>query len=86
MDYACFAAPVFAAKSFSKGLDRLSLLSASAVVYGRRDELLHRYLQRHFDIAQGQYPTHAVPSTESYVAMATSGLAYALIPRMIADK
>ncbi len=86
MDYACFAAPAFASKYFSKGLDRLSLLSAPAVVYGRKDELLHRYLKRYFDIEQGQHPTHAVPSTESYVEMAASGLAYALIPRMIARK
>jgi len=84
MDYALFASPDFASRYFKNGLNRLSLLSAPAVVYGRKDELLHRYLKRFFDIEQGQHPTHAVPSTESYVEMASSGLAYALIPRMIA--
>lgn len=86
MDYILVATPEFKARYFADGLRPDALQRAPAVAFDQRDDMHARYIKQHFALAAGDYPCHAVRSSEAFVAIARSGAAYCLIPRlMIAD-
>ncbi|GHA28672.1 LysR family transcriptional regulator ArgP [Oceanisphaera arctica] len=86
MDYILVATPEFRQRYFAEGLSLTALQQAPAVAFDQRDDMHARYIERHFGLPPGGYPCHAVRSAEAFVAIARSGAAYCLIPRlMIAD-
>jgi LysR family transcriptional regulator (chromosome initiation inhibitor) len=82
MDYVCVATPEFCRRHFPRGAFAESLAAAPAVVYGRADELHHRFLARHFGLGGALLPCHVLPSSQAFVDAALAGFAYTLVPRL----
>jgi len=82
MNYVLVATPEFAATYLPNGLDRQALLQAPAVSFDHKDDMHIKFIERHFDLSGGSYPCHTVRSSEAFVAMASAGVAYCLIPEL----
>ncbi len=85
MDYILVATPEFRHRYFTEGLNLAALQQAPAVAFDQRDDMHARYIERHFGLPPGDYPCHAVRSAEAFVAIARSGAAYCLIPRLMIE-
>lgn len=86
MDYLCVASPEFRERYFKDGVTRDSLVFAPAVVFDQHDEMHERFIQQHFDLPLGNLLKHTVRSSEAFVKLAVSGVAYCLIPRIQIQK
>ncbi|MFP2768608.1 LysR family transcriptional regulator ArgP [Oceanisphaera sp. KMM 10153] len=86
MDYILVATPAFQQRYFTEGLSLTALQLAPAVAFDQRDDMHARYIERHFGLPPGGYPCHAVRSAEAFVAIARSGAAYCLIPRLMIEE
>lgn len=79
MRYRAVATPAFVRQHFAAGVDVASLSLAPMLTFNRKDELQSRFLQQL--VAQTvQPPTHFVPSTIGFLAMARRGVAWGMIP------
>ncbi|GAA3719119.1 LysR family transcriptional regulator ArgP [Oceanisphaera sediminis] len=86
MDYLLVATPAFRQRYFTEGLNLTALQQAPAVAFDQRDDMHARYIEQHFGLPPGDYPCHAVRSAEAFVAIARSGAAYCLIPRLMIEE
>jgi LysR family transcriptional regulator, chromosome initiation inhibitor len=80
MRYIPVARPDFILRYFPEGVTPSALKKAPAVVFGRDDELHQRFLKQHYRISAGEFPAHVVPSSEGFVNVTRTGMAYALVP------
>ena len=80
MSYRLMASPEFAAKWFPFGVTIEDALRAPAIIFNRKDELHHRFLEKILGKAPSPMPTFYVPSSEKFVDFIASGLAYGLLP------
>jgi LysR family transcriptional regulator (chromosome initiation inhibitor) len=80
MNYHMVAAPGFAARYFPNGLTIEDVRRAPALIFDRKDELLHKLLHQSLGEVPVSIPTHYVPSVEKYAEFITLGLAYGMIP------
>ncbi len=81
MVYRMVATPTFKARFFPKGLNPEALAHAPAVIYNHKDDLHASFLSRKFgpDFASGS-PAHYVPSSDQFVNVILSGLAFGMVP------
>ncbi|MFD1009154.1 LysR family transcriptional regulator ArgP [Oceanisphaera ostreae] len=86
MDYLLVATPEFKQRYFAQGLSLAALQLSPAVAFDQRDDMHARYIEQHFGLPPGDYPCHAVRSAEAFVAIARSGAAYCLIPKLMIEK
>ncbi|MBO1519209.1 LysR family transcriptional regulator ArgP [Oceanisphaera pacifica] len=86
MDYLLVATPEFKQRYFAQGLSQTALQQAPAVAFDQRDDMHARYIEQHFGLPVGNYPCHAVRSAEAFVAIARSGAAYCLIPKLMIEQ
>ncbi|MFA0054513.1 LysR family transcriptional regulator ArgP [Vibrio echinoideorum] len=82
MDYVCVASPDFHERYFSEGVNYSTLSKAPAVSYDQYDDLHKRFLHDHFNMPRDSVINHTVGSSEAFVRLALSGVAYCLIPRL----
>lgn len=82
MDYVCVASPDFYARYFNEGVNYHSLTKAPAVSYDQYDDLHKKFLHDHFNVPRDSVINHTVGSSEAFVKLALSGVAYCLIPRL----
>lgn len=82
LNYILVAAPDFIERYFSKGINTKSLKSAPGVAFDHKDNMHIRFINEHFGLAEGDYPLHAVRSSEAFVNMAKYGAAYCLIAEL----
>ncbi len=82
MDYVCVASPEFHQRYFSQGVNYDSLSLAPAVSYDQYDDLHRKFLHEHFNVPRDSAIHHIVGSSEAFVKIALSGIAYCLIPRL----
>ncbi|EHI9241569.1 LysR family transcriptional regulator ArgP [Vibrio vulnificus] len=82
MDYVCVASPDFYQRYFSAGVNYQTLRKAPAVSYDQYDDLHNRFLHDHFNISRDSIINHNVGSSEAFVRLAVSGIAYCLIPKL----
>jgi LysR family transcriptional regulator (chromosome initiation inhibitor) len=82
VDYLCVASPEFIQRHFSQGVNRESLMKAPAVAYDQHDKMHQKFVNQHFNIAPERILKHTVRSSEAFVKLALSGVAYCLIPRL----
>jgi LysR family transcriptional regulator (chromosome initiation inhibitor) len=77
MRYRPMAATAFAADWFPDGVSADALSAAPVVIFDRRDDLQHAYLQ-----GQGasQPPIHYVPSSADYLRAVRFGLGWGMVP------
>ena len=83
IEYVCAASPAFIDRYFKSGVDRESLMKAPATAFDHFDDLHQRYLETHFDLPPGEVPCHIVGTSEAFVALATAGVAYGMIPDLM---
>ncbi|MCJ2378970.1 LysR family transcriptional regulator ArgP [Vibrio sp. ZSDZ34] len=82
VDYLCVASPEFIQRHFSQGVNRETLMKAPAVAYDQHDKMHQKFVNQHFNIAPERILKHTVRSSEAFVKLALSGVAYCLIPRL----
>ncbi|MFA0268316.1 LysR family transcriptional regulator ArgP [Vibrio cyclitrophicus] len=82
MDYVCVSSPDFHERYFSEGVNYVTLSKAPAVSYDQYDDLHKKFLHDHFNVPRDSVINHTVGSSEAFVRLALSGVAYCLIPRL----
>lgn len=82
MKYVPVARWDFIQRYFPDDITPAALKTAPAVVFGRDDDLHQSFLKKHYRISAGEFPTHVVPSSEGFVNVARTGMAYALVPEI----
>ncbi|MDA0149944.1 LysR family transcriptional regulator ArgP [Vibrio sp. LaRot3] len=82
VDYLCVASPDFCRRYFPGGVNRDSLQHAPAVAFDQHDDMHERFVHQHFNLPKGSIIKHTVRSSEAFVKLALSGVAYCLIPRL----
>ncbi|MDP2575634.1 ArgP/LysG family DNA-binding transcriptional regulator [Vibrio sp. vnigr-6D03] len=81
VDYLCVASPDFCQMYFPEGVNREALKRAPAVAFDQHDDMHERFVHQHFNLPIGSVLKHTVRSSEAFVKLAISGVAYCLIPR-----
>ena len=76
------ASPDFHQRYFSEGVNYTTLRKAPAVSYDQYDDLHKKFLHDHFNVPRDSVINHTVGSSEAFVRLALSGVAYCLIPRL----
>jgi len=82
LNYILVASPDFIEQYFASGIDAQSLVKAPGVAFDHKDNMHIRFVQQHFNLAEGEYPLHTVRSSEAFVSMAKHGAAYCLIAEL----
>lgn len=80
MRYRMMATPQFATRWFPDGFTIRNVSSAPALIFDRKDDLHHKFLQRAIGQAPASLPTHYVPSVDKYAEFLSLGLAYGMLP------
>lgn len=82
MRYRAVASPAFVAAHFASGVDETTLARAPCMIFGRKDELQHRWMRR---ITRKRIapPCHQVPSTHGFIHAAIEGLGWGMNPQML---
>ncbi len=80
MKYRIMATRQFATRWFPDGLALEDVRNAPALIYDRKDELLHKLLTQALGEVPASIPTHYVPSVEKYAEFIALGLAYGMLP------
>jgi LysR family transcriptional regulator (chromosome initiation inhibitor) len=77
--YHATASPEFVARHFAQGVSREAIARAPALTFNQKDRLQSRWIRRTFgdDIP---YPTHWLPSTQSFVDACLSGMGWSMNP------
>ena len=81
MRYHCLASPGFAARWFPDGLTAVSVQSAPALDFNRKDALMARFIAQATGY-QGRYPHHSYASSEGFVRFLEAGFAYGMAPHL----
>ncbi|MDV7338876.1 LysR family transcriptional regulator ArgP [Terasakiella sp. A23] len=79
MRYVPVARLDFISRYFPDGVTPAALRKAPAVIFGRDDDMHEKFLKQNYRIASGEFPCHVVPSSEGFVNVARTGMAYALV-------
>ncbi|MFC4623387.1 LysR family transcriptional regulator ArgP [Comamonas nitrativorans] len=79
MRYQAIAAPEFAARYFSAGVNAATLARAPMIVFNRKDALQWRFV-RHITRARLAPPIHYLPTATGFVDAAALGLGWCLAP------
>lgn len=83
--YHATASPDFMGRHFSAGVTPEALARAPGVTFNQKDRLQHEWIRRTFDRTL-VHPTHWLPSTQSFVDAALTGMGWGLNPaRLVRD-
>ncbi|MEC4718870.1 LysR family transcriptional regulator ArgP [Noviherbaspirillum sp. CPCC 100848] len=82
MRYRCMAAPAFRDRWFGKGMTRAAVQQAPVVQFNRKDRLQADFLQRHYGLMPGGYPSHFVPASEAFMRAIELGLGWGMLPEV----
>jgi LysR family transcriptional regulator (chromosome initiation inhibitor) len=80
MAYRLYATPAFARQFFPQGLTAKAVDAAPALIYNRKDRLLHRLLKSEIKVRTDRFSRHYLPSSEKFVDWIMAGLAYGMLP------
>jgi LysR family transcriptional regulator (chromosome initiation inhibitor) len=78
--YACVATPAFAAQWFDGGLRATNWQTAPAIVYDRKDSMHAEFIRRRFGVSNARFPSHAIPSPETFFEAIRRGIGYGFVP------
>ncbi|SDI35372.1 LysR family transcriptional regulator, chromosome initiation inhibitor [Ferrimonas sediminum] len=81
LGYQLVATPRFIDRHFTNGICSQTLMQAPTLLFGRDDELLTRFLSRHFGDANGRPPHHQLPSSQGFLDAVLQHMGYALLPQ-----
>ena len=80
MVYRVYATPDFATRHFPHGITSDTVDQAPALIYNRKDRLLHRLLKTEIGVETDRFPRQYLPSSEKFVDWILAGLAYGMLP------
>lgn len=80
MRYLAVASPAFIHRYLPEGLNPRSVSAAPAIVFGRDDQLQHRFVSER-GLAE-EFPYHLCPSSEGFVRLLGSGLGWGMVPAL----
>jgi LysR family transcriptional regulator, chromosome initiation inhibitor len=80
MPYRLYAAPAFICRHFPDGLTHGAVGKAPALIFNRKDRLLHRFLDEYLGGIDDGFPRHYLPSSEAFVEAIAAGIAYGVLP------
>ncbi|GGP20454.1 LysR family transcriptional regulator ArgP [Silvimonas iriomotensis] len=78
--YHMLASPAFYQRWFANGFTREAARHAPVMVFNRKDALQADFLEQRFGLTRDAYPSHYIPSHDSYFAAVKLGLGYGMIP------
>jgi len=82
LNYILVSSPEFRDTYFKKGINSETLRSAPGIAFDQRDNMHVRFIEEHFGLKEGDYPLHAMRSSEAFVAMAKHGAAFCLVAEL----
>ncbi|GLK83180.1 LysR family transcriptional regulator ArgP [Ancylobacter defluvii] len=77
--YVATASPDFIARHFADGVTPEAILDAPALTFNQKDGLQDRWLRQALGVDLG-YPTHWLPSTQSFIEASLSGMGWGMNP------
>jgi LysR family transcriptional regulator (chromosome initiation inhibitor) len=80
MVYRLYASPEAAGRWFSGEIGIDALTRAPALIFNRKDRLLHRFLEEQAGCVDDRFPRHYLPSPEGFADVIAAGLAYGMLP------
>lgn len=80
--YHATASPAFVERHFSKGVSLETIAQAPALTFNQKDRLQHEWIRRTFRRSI-TYPTHWLPSTQSFVDASLLGMGWGLNPAQL---
>lgn len=82
LNYILVASQEFKENYFKKGINQKTLKRAPGVAFDQKDNMHVNFIKDTFDLCEGEYPLHAVRSSEAFVALAKHGAAYCFISEL----
>lgn len=82
INYIVVATPEFVERYFCDGINAQTLMRAPGIAFDHKDNMHTRFIEQHFGLEEGQYPLHAVRSSEAFINMTKHGAAYCLAPQL----
>jgi LysR family transcriptional regulator (chromosome initiation inhibitor) len=83
--YRATASPEFVARHFPDGVTAGSLAQASGLIFNQKDRLQHDWIRRTTGKAIA-YPTHWLPSTQSFVEACLLGMGWGVNPEQLVQR
>lgn len=80
--YCATASPAFVKRYFANGVTATAISQAPGLTFNHKDRLQQAWIRQTFGKGV-TYPTHWVPSTQSFVEACVSGMAWALNPHVL---
>ncbi|WP_100644702.1 LysR family transcriptional regulator ArgP [Alteromonas facilis] len=81
--YSLVATPAFAEKHFPNGVTAEAIASAPSAAFDQRDVMHTDFIHQHFGLEEGDYPLHRIRSTEAFVKLVKSGMAFCLVSDLL---
>ncbi len=82
LHYILVASPDFKDTYFKEGINATTLTRAPGVAFDHRDNMHVRFIEDHYGLKEGDYPLHAVRSSEAFITLAKYGAAYCLVAEL----
>lgn len=82
LNYILVASPEFKQRYFKQGISQQALSRAPGVAFDQKDNMHVRFIEQQYHLREGQYPLHAVRSSEAFVALAKHSAAYCLVAEL----
>jgi LysR family transcriptional regulator (chromosome initiation inhibitor) len=81
-NYILVASSEFQNTYFKQGINVQTLRHAPGVAFDQRDNMHVRFVETQYGLKQGDYPLHAIRSSEAFVTLAKYGAAYCLVAEL----
>jgi LysR family transcriptional regulator (chromosome initiation inhibitor) len=81
-NYILVASAEFRDTYFKNGINAATLARAPGVAFDQRDNMHVRFISQQYGLNEGDYPLHAVRSSEAFVMIAKHGAAYCLVSEL----
>ncbi|WP_282111071.1 hypothetical protein [Shewanella algicola] len=82
INYIVVATPEFVERYFCDGINTQTLMRVPGIAFDHKDNMHTRFIEQHFGLEEGQYPLHAVRSSEAFIDMTKHGAAYCLASQL----
>ncbi len=81
-NYVVVASPEFRDTYFKKGINAQTLKYAPGVAFDQKDNMHVQFIEQEYGLKEGDYPLHAIRSSEAFVTLAKHGAAYCLVSEL----
>ncbi len=83
--YLATASPEYVSRHFAKGVTRERIARAPALTFNQKDRLQHEWVERSLGRSI-TFPTHWVPSTQTFIDACLLGMAWGMNPTLLVEE